>query len=135
MALIEWTDDFSVNVEEIDLQHKELIVLINKLHEAMLSGEGSKVISSILDSLAKYALYHFKIEEDYFDKYNFEGGNEHKASHAAFVEKIDLFMKDFKNGEVMLTIDVLDFLSDWLQDHILGEDMEYSDFFVDKGLS
>jgi hemerythrin len=42
---------------------------------------------------------------------------------------------EFNKGSVMLTIDVLDFLSDWLQHHILGEDMEYSDFFVENGLS
>jgi hemerythrin len=135
MALIEWTDDFSVRVAEIDLQHKKLVEMINNLHQAMLDGKGNKLISEILDGLAQYAVYHFQTEEKYFDQFNFEGGEKHKQTHADFVKKVSLFVDEFNKGSVMLTIDVLDFLSDWLQHHILGEDMEYSDFFVENGLS
>jgi hemerythrin len=135
MALIEWTDDYSVSVEEIDLQHKKIIEMINTLHQAMLDGKGHKIISGILDGLAEYAVYHFQTEEKYFDKFNFEGGNTHKETHNEFVKQISEFMDGYKSGDLMLTIDVMDFLSDWLQNHILGEDMEYSDFFVEHGLS
>ena len=32
---IEWTDDLSVGIEEIDEQHKVLVGLVNEMHEAI----------------------------------------------------------------------------------------------------
>ena len=39
MSLIEWKDEFSVGVAEVDLEHRDLIDLINDLHSLM--GEGA----------------------------------------------------------------------------------------------
>ena len=135
MALIEWTEDFSVSVEEIDEQHKKLVQMLNDLHNAMAQGEGNKKIGEIIDNLVDYSVYHFATEEKYFDKFKFPKTEEHKQVHRDFVEKVSKFQEEFKNNDVMLTIEVLDFLSNWLQNHILGDDMEYSDFFVENGLS
>jgi hemerythrin len=135
MAIIIWSNDFSVRVNEIDQQHQKLVLLINRLHEAMSHGNGSKVIFEILDEMTQYAVYHFNTEEKYFEKYNFKGAESHIQSHADFVKKVSTFVKSFKEGKVTLTLEVMQFLSDWLQDHILGEDMEYSDCFVENGLS
>ena len=35
MALIEWSDDLSVKVKELDVQHQKLIAMINDLNDAM----------------------------------------------------------------------------------------------------
>ncbi len=35
MPYIEWNSNISVNVADIDTQHKKLVNLINTLHEAM----------------------------------------------------------------------------------------------------
>ena len=134
MSLIEWTADFSVGVEEIDNQHKQLVKMINELHKAMINGEGSKRIEKIISGLAEYTIYHFGTEEKYFDKFGYPETDSHKQTHVDFVKKVSIFKSEFENKEVMLTIDVLDFLSTWLREHILGDDMDYSDFFISKGL-
>lgn len=43
-------------------------------------------------------------------------------------------MFGFQKGKVGLSIDVLIFLSGWLQAHIKGVDKKYGPFFNEKGL-
>jgi hemerythrin len=134
MALIEWTEDFSVSVEEIDKQHKKLVAMINNLHDAMTQGKGNDYIKEIIDELVQYSIYHFATEEKYFDKFSYPDTEKHKQIHKDFIAKVSDFRKEYNEGNVMLTIEVMEFLSNWLQNHILGDDMEYSDFFVENGL-
>ncbi|MGI6102630.1 MAG: hypothetical protein ACOYET_09155 [Bacillota bacterium] len=42
MALIQWSDELSVGVRELDAQHQRLIQMINELNEAMLQGKARK---------------------------------------------------------------------------------------------
>jgi hemerythrin len=65
MAFMEWNNSFSVNVAEIDNQHKHLIDLINKLFEAMSVGKGSEVMGTVLKDLINYTVSHFAMEEKY----------------------------------------------------------------------
>jgi hemerythrin len=132
--LIEWTEDFSVGVVEIDNQHKKLVKMINELHQAMKQGKGNSHAGDIINQLVDYSIYHFQTEEKYFDKFDYPQTEKHKKIHTDFVNIVSFFKNEFKNNEVMLTIDILNFLSSWLRKHILGDDMEYSDFFIENGL-
>ena len=134
MALINWTSDFSVGVEEIDIQHKKLVNMINELYEAMTNGKGNSKLEEIINRLADYCVYHFATEEKYFDKFGYPDTENHKKIHNDFIEKVSIFKTEFENKEVLLTNEVLEFLSSWIRNHILGNDMEYSDFFVENGL-
>lgn len=40
MAYLEWQEKYSVNVREIDEQHKNLVAMINDLYEGMLANNG-----------------------------------------------------------------------------------------------
>lgn len=56
MAAIQWTDEFSVRVKEIDEQHKKLINLFNKLNDANERGEGSNILSYVFFELVNYSV-------------------------------------------------------------------------------
>ncbi|MEW8498684.1 MAG: hemerythrin domain-containing protein, partial [Candidatus Thiodiazotropha taylori] len=60
---VEWSDALSVGIEEIDEQHKMLVDLVNKMHEAIHQRHGSDVVKSILGDLAEYTRIHFAVEE------------------------------------------------------------------------
>lgn len=134
MALINWDDSFSVNVNQIDMQHKNLVKMINELNEAMKQGKGKDIMARIINDMMRYASTHFKLEEDYFDKFRYPDAENHKKEHAVFVEKVTNFKEGFDEGKIFLSISVLDYLSDWLQGHIKGTDKKYSQFFNMKGL-
>ncbi len=134
MALVTWNEDLSVNVAQIDLQHKELINMINDLHEAMKQRRAKDVLRKIIDGLINYTAKHFKLEEDYFAQFDYPETAHHKREHAAFVQKVTEFSVDFENGKKSLTIEVMKFLGDWMQKHIKGTDQKYTQFFNAKGL-
>jgi hemerythrin len=135
MALIDWNDRLSVGVEEIDKQHKKLVDMINDLADAMKDGKGKDILGPILNGLVEYTVVHFKFEEDLFDKYGYEEKEAHKIEHEKFVDKISEFNESFKSGNSFITISLMNFLSDWLQNHIKVTDKKYSSFFNANGLN
>lgn len=134
MALVNWNDSLSVNVLQIDNQHKKLVSMINSLHEAMKQGKGKEVMGRILNGLITYTDTHFKLEEDYFAKFGYLDTANHKKEHAEFVDKVMEFKNGFDSGKLTVTVQVMTFLSKWIQTHIKGTDMKYSAFFNEKGL-
>ena len=134
MALIEWNDSLSVNVAEIDEQHKKLIGLINDLHAAMSAGKSNDMMGGILNELVEYTKYHFSSEEKYMDQFHYPGTLVHKKEHEGFVNKALEFKGNFESGNASISVDLLNFLKDWLINHIQGTDKRYSNFFNEKGL-
>ena len=134
MALLKWDDSFSVKVAEIDQQHLKLVSMINELHDAMKQGKGRDVLGGIVSGLISYTATHFNTEEKYFDRFGYPEADSHKKEHIAFVQKVSEFNDGFEKGKLALTIEVVNFLVDWLQKHIKGTDMRYSQFFNEKGL-
>ena len=61
--LIEWSDEFSVGIQEIDEQHKVLVGLLNQLHQAIREHHGRATSREILGRLAEYTRTHFLLEE------------------------------------------------------------------------
>ncbi len=134
MALINWNDSLSVNVKEIDLQHKKLVDMINELNEAMRIGKGKEALGKIINGLISYTATHFKNEEQYFEKLRYPDAANHKKEHIAFVKKVTDFKDGFEKNNLAVTMEVMSFLSDWLKNHIKGTDKKYSKFFNEKGL-
>ena len=134
MALINWNDSLSVDVKEIDLQHRKLIDMINELNDAMKTGKGKDVLRTIVNGLISYTGTHFKKEEQYFEKFGYPDTANHKKEHVAFVKKVTDFQDGFEKGNLPLSVEVMNFLSDWLKNHIKGTDKKYSKFFNEKGL-
>ncbi|MDA8138963.1 MAG: bacteriohemerythrin [Desulfobacteraceae bacterium] len=134
MALIQWSDKLSVRVAEIDQQHQKMIEMINALTDAIRQGKGDDVIQLILRGLKSYAEVHFKTEENYFKQFGYPEAQNHKKEHLFFIQKVSEFESGSTGGQLRLTIQVLQFLSDWLINHILGTDKAYSDCFNQNGL-
>ena len=135
MALIAWNENLSFKVAEIDEQHKKLVAMINELNEAMQQGKGKEVIGDILMGLADYTDEHFSTEGKYFYQFKYPDCLAHTKEHQEFVARVGDFIREFDSGKVMLSIQVMSFLKEWLGNHIQGSDKEYSPCFNQHGLN
>lgn len=131
---IAWQNIFSVNIKEIDEQHKKLIDIINELYDSMKIGKGKEILENTLDKMIKYAQTHFTKEEEYMTDYKYPEYKAHKGEHKKFVKKVLTFQKDFKGDKLALSSDVMEFLRNWLINHIMETDKKYAPFFNEKGL-
>lgn len=134
MALVTWKEIYAVNITDVDNQHKHLVSLINSLHDAMTVGKGKDVLGGILNEVVEYTLYHFSTEEKYFDQYNYPESELHKKQHKDLVAEVAALQNKYNAGEKVLTLDVMNFLRDWLHDHIVGSDKLFGPYLIDKGV-
>ncbi len=134
MAYLTWDEKYSVGIREIDLQHKKLVEMINGLHDAMKEGKGKDVLARVLQELVNYAGSHFATEEKHMTNFNYPGYLAHKSEHEKFVKQVLDFKKDFDSGKAAMTLEVMNFLKNWLLNHISGTDKKYGPFFNERGL-
>ncbi len=134
MDLIQWSERYSVNIAEVDGQHKKLINILNELADAMSMGKGSDVLGKVLTALVDYTVYHFATEEQLFQQHAYSGYEEHKRQHDDLTARAKKLKEEFEGGNWMLTIDVLKFLSNWLSEHILEEDKKFGPYLNSRGV-
>ena len=133
-VLFPWTDVYSVKVGIIDSQHKVLVDLINELHQAMIARKGKESLGGILANLVKYAKSHFAAEEGILQANRYPELANQKAEHERFTQTIVEYQDRFQRNEVAITIDVMDFLKDWLAKHIMGVDKKYVPHLIARGV-
>jgi hemerythrin len=134
MVLINWDESFSVKVSEIDGEHRKIVDMINELHNAMRKKQGREILTRIIEGLVNYATTHFKTEEMYFAQFSYPDVKSHIEEHVEFTRKISEFKAAFDSGKLGLSIDVLDYLDEWITNHIKVVDKKYSQFFNAHGL-
>lgn len=130
---ITWTDELSVGIEEIDEQHKVLVGLLNRMHEAIEEHHGSDTVAGILTELADYTKIHFAVEESLMRILGYPGYEDHKEIHDELLEQVMDLQKKVATGNTSISFELLHFLKVWLSKHIMDEDMQYSGFFLAAG--
>lgn len=133
MPLISWSETYSVNSPVLDGQHKKLFALINELDENLRLGKGEDVLGKTLDALIVYARVHFVEEEALMMQYNYPGLSLHQDQHDYFVRTVFELHNQHRDGRLDMADSVLDFLKDWLSDHILKQDKAYALYIAGRG--
>jgi len=128
---VTWDDSFSVGIEHIDNQHKELVKMVNDLYKACKMGALNKDIVYLrtVSKALEYARVHFSDEEKYMDMVFYPELDEHKTQHEKFVVEIKKSIKLFEDGEAA-PIELANFLKNWLLDHIAVSDKKYAPYLA-----
>jgi hemerythrin len=135
----EWKDSYSVNIAEINEQHKKLFQIGGKISDLVFAKDEFDhydEIMEILQELRDYTIYHFNYEEELMKKYNFEGLDIHKIEHTFLTKKIMKFQnKDLDSDQKEAIANLVAFISDWISGHILKTDMQYRGYLNGKGVN
>ena len=120
-----WDDNFNTGIEVIDTQHRQLVLILNRLATNIAYESNKDKLSTIFDELVDYTLYHFQTEEaiwhKYFPKNSLE--IEHQAVHQKFIDTVQHFKAELHTRSMgELVEEVLSFLGRWLASHILESD-------------
>ena len=134
MSMIAWDDVYSVDIQEIDEQHKCLIEIMNELYTAMANKSNRDLIGDVLDKLVDYTKIHFAVEETLMRVFHYDGYEEHKAIHDKIVMRVLDFQNQFRSGNDKVGMELLMFLKDWLFDHINKIDKQYVKTFHKAGV-
>ena len=129
-----WNATFETGITRIDIQHKVIVRILNELYDIIIGNNEEDKISDIIVELIQYTEYHFSEEERMFSEYNYIGEKEHKIEHEKFVEEIHLVISQMNTDKGMVAIELMEFLKDWLTEHILDTDQKYVKFFKEQGI-
>jgi hemerythrin-like metal-binding protein len=132
---ISWTTKMSVGVAVLDEDHKELVSLLNKLHDGIAAGHGTETLGKILDGLVDYAKGHLVREEEMFAQTGYSDAAEHIKKHQEMAAKVLEIQARYNKGLFdALSLTTLEFMRNWLSDHIQGSDKSYKEHLNASGV-
>lgn len=132
--MIEWEEKYSVGISIIDEEHKELIRIMNAAIVAKQHSNNIGEISKLLKELTVYTLKHFSTEESYMVKFNYPEFQYHKGEHHDFSNKMITYCNRVIEGDYHIASEILEYLKQWLVNHIQITDKKYVECFKKNGL-
>ncbi|WP_136515220.1 bacteriohemerythrin [Geomonas edaphica] len=129
-----WDPSYATTINTFDDQHKKLFAMINELSQAMQHKRSKDAIGSVLQRLIEYTGSHFAAEEEAFRKSGYPEETAHVQQHRDLVRQVLELQEKFKSGETVLTHDVIEFLQNWLVNHIKGTDKRYAPHLTKAGI-
>lgn len=124
----------SVRIGTLDVQHQEMVELLNEMHDAVLAGADRQIMRGLLQRLKQHCTEHFETEERLFEQYEYPGRVAHKGKHDEMCEQVQSVTREFEAGQPVLTETLVKFLQTWLDHHIKGSDRLYASFLNRKGV-
>ncbi len=134
-SLFKWSPKYSVNIQAIDDQHRELVNILNRLSKAVIKREGNQAIAEILDALMGYTQTHFVLEESLMQHAKFEDYEAHKLEHKELLEQLHQLGTRHLFEESPIYYEMLSFLKTWIKEHLVGEVRKYSTALQQNGFS
>ncbi len=125
--MLEWKDEYSVGVVLLDTEHKKLIDILNKAINGLQNGAGSKELSMFIDEMSRYTIGHFRNEEIFMKRHNYEEYPLYLDGYIDFFEKIlEYQSKEIINDSKDID-EVIEYINEWLMKHIQNVDKQHMD--------
>ena len=128
MKELVWNNTLSVEVQEIDEDHRRLVDLFNILNRAVEEGDAADYIAAVLEELISCTVWHFRHEERLMIRYGYDGLADHRSEHEELVESVRELQQKWSQPGGAISEDDIEFLEHWLTGHILGTDMDLGAF-------
>ncbi|MDG5799612.1 bacteriohemerythrin [Marinilabiliaceae bacterium ANBcel2] len=130
--LIKWTPDLSVKNEQLDKEHQKWISILNDFYQGLMDGKPKEKLEELVVAMLDYTRYHFSNEEQFMTSINYPDIESHKEKHSYYISRIEEFYSKIKSEKLILSLEVTNFLKNWLINHIKGTDQQYAAFYENK---
>ena len=131
---IKWNNKYCVGISIIDEQHKKLFGFLNKTIDARKHGDNIEELKEVLEEMTQYALEHFETEEAYMIEFDYPECRYHSEEHHRFFSKTMAYFDRVVNGDYHISNELIEYLKQWLVNHIQVSDRRYIDCFKKNGL-
>jgi hemerythrin len=128
MDLFKWKNSFNVGIEEIDLQHRSFLELLNNCYLKVSCSDRSRIDPEIIAKLREYATRHFRYEEEFMRFRSYPDMQRQQQQHILFEHMILELEAEHASGKDGSIERVFAFLRDWFLKHILEEDKKIATF-------
>jgi hemerythrin len=130
MKELSWSNTLSVEVQEIDDDHRKLVDLFNMLSHSVEEGDEPKYIEAVLEELISCTAWHFRHEERLMVKYGYKDYDEHLSEHQKLIESARELQQKLKQEGHQISNQNIGFLENWLTEHILVDDMRLGSYLA-----
>lgn len=131
MALLTWDQSFSVKVDKMDEQHQILFDMINEFYDNIGTQPQKELVLELVKKMKDYTIFHFTDEEKLMEQHNYPHLIQHKKEHGDFIEKVEEIESKFKEGKMVISVEVTNFLKNWIKNHIYHTDQKYTQYIVE----
>jgi len=125
MPLFTWSDKYSIGNFEIDNQHKKLFDILNRLFDICVGTNEVDTVEAVMEDLGAYADYHFKFEEQHMRDVGYKDLDKHIVEHNFFTKEIMFAKRRQMHNKSEPDNKLIEFLSNWLIQHVTEEDRKY----------
>ncbi len=130
--LIQWREEYSVGVPEVDREHEELIQLINMLYEAAQTAGSAAAVSEFLGEIDARISAHFALEEKLMRAWSYDRLAEHKADHERLLDELRDIMDDHAAGGGLDAAQLGRRLDAWFTVHFKTHDARLHKFLLGR---
>ncbi len=135
MPVMTWKDEYSVGIKTIDDEHKRLVSMINMAYDAGTHEKRTGELKQLVGEMLQYTMTHFSNEEELMSKYGYPDSTAHTDEHDNFMAEAGGASNSLGSDDHNLDVQqMFEFLTEWLQSHILDTDMKFGHFLNEKGM-
>ena len=126
--------EYYTGILSIDQEHARLFELAQQTHDLLNNDilmDKTDSLTDLISELINYTRTHFSHEEAYMEQIQYPSLSAHMAQHRQFEQRLlefdmDALEEDFDEQNEAVQ-NLLDFLVNWLINHIMKVDMRYTE--------
>lgn len=124
MRLLDWKDEYSMGIEAVDHEHRELIALINRLYAQLQAADAKLTVPGFFGDLLRAIGAHFALEEKFMRENSYARLDRHKADHERLLDELRDIMDAFDRAVEIDSVELGDRLDVWFSRHFRTHDVE-----------
>lgn len=124
-ALVRWNESLDIGVGYIDLEHKVMLMLVQKLDRAIRCRAPKSTMVLAVAELFEFTKFHFLSEENLMRETDYPGLIEHEKAHSLLLSELSVVAGRINRG-LADPVETISFLRKWLLTHIVQMDRPVS---------